>query len=255
MSEKIKVLKTTSGNAQITPPIIPVTVPIFTASFTAFIGGAADKYPFLYNDAKVLGLGPTMIVGEYADDFLDKTKQVRKATIKYYGYEEAYIGNTLTIKSKRSDNAFLDIQKFMQQYPKGQVNIIGHSLGGWNAAGLAEQLFKAKICQVNLLITIDPVGVFLSYTDNPLTRAQIYYWMPKPKFKKWISITCDPKKYDFDDGVADTGGQWETYPQRNATIFYRTKYSHAYFKSMMREQIYQGKSCEKILIEQLELVK
>lgn len=255
MNAQIKAKKTTSGIAQKTPPIVPVTVPIFTASFTAFIGGAADKYPFLYGDAKVPGLGPTGIVKEYREGFSVKNKQIKNSESQYYGYEEAYAGGSLTKKSTRPDNAFLDIQEFMQKHPKGQVNLVGHSLGGWNAAGLAEQLLKAKICQVNLLITIDPVGVILSYVDNPITRAQIYYWAPKPKVKKWISITCDPKNYVADDAIADAGGQWETYPQQNATIFHKTTYSHANFQSMMQETIYKGKSCEKMLIEQLELIK
>lgn len=143
----------------------------------------------------------------------------------------------------------------MKKHPKGQVNLVGHSLGGWNAAELAEELLDAKICQVNLLITIDPVGVILSYGDNPLSRAQIYYWMPKPKVKKWISITCDPKSYQADDAIADAGGQWEKYPKNNATIFHKTKHSHGSFQSMMQEKIHQNKSCEQILIEQLEVVK
>ncbi|WP_265732805.1 hypothetical protein [Acinetobacter pittii] len=51
--------------------------------------------------------------------------------------------------------------------------MVGHSLGGWNAAGLAEILHKNNICKVNVLITIDPVGEILSKIGlGSRTRAE-----------------------------------------------------------------------------------
>lgn len=225
-----------------------------TASFIAFIGGAADKYPFLKGDAKVEYLGPTEIVGDYSRYLLRvaNQKKLKKYTIKYYGYEEAYTSSS----KERPDNAFKDIEKFIQDNPKGMVNIVGHSLGGWNAAGLTSELEKKKICTVNLLITIDPVGVILSKSSaDRRVRAQIYFFMPKPHPTKWLSVSCDPKEYVLDDLVADLGGQWESYPKKYATIFHSTKYSHADFTAIMREKINENDSCESLLIKELEKVK
>ncbi|WP_180171809.1 lipase family protein [Acinetobacter sp. YH12023] len=250
-------VRTTMGNVNPTPPVVPVQLVVYTHSYTAFIGGASDKYSFAPNDLPIniggRGLGPNRFVGEYFDEFdLSQKKKFKNATIEYYGYEEAYTG--MKAGGKKLD-AFDNIKKFLEKNPNTQVNIIGHSLGGWNAAGLAAELVKKKICKVNLLITIDPVGTLLSYSALTPVRARIYFREPSPNCNYWISVTCEPKSYDSNDAVADSGGQWRDKPRERANVFYSTKYSHAEFKEMMKEKIFMGQSAEDMMFTQLKKIK
>ncbi|MEG1235544.1 MAG: lipase family protein, partial [Acinetobacter sp.] len=186
MSTEIQVysnlVRTTIGNVNPVPPVVPVQIARYTHSYTAFIGGASDKYSFAPNDLPIniggRGLGPNRFVGEYFDEFdFSEKKKFKNVTIEYYGYEEAYTG--MKAGGKKLD-AFDNIKKFLEKNPNTQVNIIGHSLGGWNAAGLAAELGRKKICKVNLLITVDPVGTLLSYSALSPAPARIYFREPSP---------------------------------------------------------------------------
>ncbi len=283
-------VKSTMGTVSPIPPVIPVNLSVFTQSFTAFVGGAADKYPFVYGDIKPPGvgnaLGPTEIVGSYAKGFDTGNKINLKA---YYGYEEAYCNRRVAMPiSSKKRNAFKEIVEVYKQNPSTQINIIGHSLGGWNSAGLVEELNKEGV-PVNLLITIDPVGVLLSKATpsvlaTPTVRAQIYLREPKPVASTWINVFCKPNNnviqdlkntiewkdgkpvwkgyspsattYTTDDVIADAGGQWDGYPKSKSNAFHQTKYSHAWFSKMMREKIanFDNKTPEQILKNELKKV-
>lgn len=258
-------IKKTTGTARETPPVIPVHVSKFTHSLNIFIGGAADKYPFTPADFPIgwdefRPIGPTRLVGDYViNNFPTIKGNSKNAFVKYYGYEEAYRSKNQEITSNinkiKKLNAYNDIKNFIKVNPLTQVNIIGHSLGGWNAAGLAEILHKEKICKVNLLITIDPVGEILSKIGFG-SRTSIYYNRPKPEFRWWISISCDPKIYELDnDLIADLGGQWSKYPSVNSSYYYVTKYSHADFRLMMQENIIGNTSAQDILSRELAKIK
>lgn len=228
-------------------------------SFTAFIGGAADKYSFAPGDIPINyegnTLGPTYIVGDYAKLMkVEIEKDFKNAFNEYYGYEEAFTGAIRNRKNKT--NAFEDIKKIVEENPNTQVNIIGHSLGGWNAAGLAQELGQKKICKVNLLITIDPVGTNLSWSAvTGVAAASIYFKTPKPNPNYWISITCDPETFSQDDSIAVSGGKWKTEPRARANIYHKTKFSHADFKYMMKEKIWENRSAEDLLLLQLGKIK
>ena len=285
----IDLIKTTIGSVKLAPNIVPVKLEIYEQSYTAFIGGAADKYPFVYGDIKPIGvgdaLGPTEIVGSYARGF--DTGNVKHMK-EYYGYEEAYNNRRVTKWSDpNKKNAFNDIVEVYKKNNATQINIIGHSLGGWNAAGLVTELNKEKI-PVNLLITIDPVGILLSKATvpgiltTPIVRAQIYLLEPKPNAKTWVNVFSNPDSitmkdiknivgwedgkpvwrgynpsstgYSLDDLIADAGGRWKGYPQSTSDTFYETKFSHAWFTKMMREIINDNKSAEMILKNELKQV-
>ncbi|UOG18279.1 triacylglycerol lipase [Acinetobacter sp. PK01] len=258
-------LKKAQGKVSQTPSVIPVHIPIYTHSLTIFIGGAADKYVFTPGDIPVgwgefRPIGPTFVVGNYVNNHFSKIKgNSKNAVVKYYGYEEAYISadQEITVNTNKSKklNAFKDIESFLKVNPQTQVNIIGHSLGGWNAAGLAEALYKKNICKVNLLITIDPVGVILSKIGIG-SRTSIYYSRPKPVFRWWISVSCDPKSYEWNnDLIADSGGQWSAYPSTNSSYYHVTNYSHADFRLMMQEKIIGNSSAQDVLSRELEKIK
>lgn len=250
-------VKSTVGNVNAMPNIVPVQLTVYTHSYTAFIGGASDKYSFAPNDISIningRGLGPNLFVGDYYVAFMKrKGASFKNIITQFYGYEEAFTGMKA---GKGKLNAFEDIKDFVKKNPNTQVNIIGHSLGGWNAAGLAAELVNKNICKVNLLITIDPVGKLLSYSAFTVARARIYFLTPSPTINYWISISCDPKDYDSNDGIADSGGQWRDIPKEKANIFYSTKYSHGQFSEMMKEKIFMGKSAEDMLCNELGKIK
>lgn len=66
---------------------------------------------------------------------------------------------------------------------------------------------------------------------------------------------CDPKSYDSNDAVADSGGQWRDVPKSKATLFDITKYSHADFDEMMNEKVLMNTSVEEGLLRELEKIK
>ncbi|ANC37279.1 MULTISPECIES: triacylglycerol lipase [Acinetobacter] len=260
-----ELLKKAHGKVSNVPPVIPVKLTTYTHSLTIFIGGAADKYVFTPGDVPVgwgdfRPIGPTYFVGNYVNNYFATIKGGSKnAFVKYYGYEEAYVSDTreLTVNTNKDKklNAFNDVKNFLKTYPQTQVNIVGHSLGGWNAAGLAEILHKNNICKVNVLVTIDPVGEILSKIGLG-SRTSIYYSRPKPVFNLWISISCDPKSYEWNnDLIADLGGQWSSYPSSNSSYYYVTRYSHADFRLMMQEKIVNNLSVQDILSKELSRIK
>nr|WP_299040670.1 hypothetical protein [uncultured Psychrobacter sp.] len=54
--------------------------------------------------------------------------------------------------------AFDNTKLFLSGNPTSTVNIVGHSLGGWQAAILAQQLNEVRCDAVDNLITLDPVS-------------------------------------------------------------------------------------------------
>lgn len=155
-----------------------------------FIGGASDKETYYGNPA-------TKIVEE-------KVKKKFDAIIKKEKIEKSYTGVYLGYNEVRGDD---DIENnVISEIPnKGNtaIYIIGHSLGGWNGAHLS-QILTAKGYNVDLLITLDPVGVGSTVTYI----SDIYWTIPKPKANYWIHISTFPEDYQFDDFIADFGGQW-----------------------------------------------
>ncbi len=178
--------------AYVSKQIKPVSIESKVASKKAiafFIGGASDKEPYYGNPA-------TEIVKEQVKDkFTDiiDSENIKSYKSYYLGYNEA-----------RGDE---DIQnKIIANIPNKEntaIYIIGHSLGGWNGAHLS-QILTDKGYNVDLLITLDPVGVGSTVTYI----SDIYWSTPKPKTNYWIHISTFPEDYRFDDFIADFGEQW-----------------------------------------------
>ena len=149
-----------------------------------FIGGAGDKRPYA-------GSGPNYNI-RYAKDPFDKKFQNSKSYDSYYlGYYELYPEEDIV----QSITSNINLQQ--------PVYLIGHSLGGWNAAHLSRILTENGY-NIEMLITLDPVGSDLIVN----TMSEIYLKKPQPKSKFWINIFVDPKSYDFSDFIADAGVQW-----------------------------------------------
>jgi pimeloyl-ACP methyl ester carboxylesterase len=182
-----------------------------------FIGGAGDKTPFL-------GVGPNGNIKEVMDKFIVKNNSVNYIPL-YRGYDEVY--GEANIK-----------KEVLSQIPdkRASIYIVGHSLGGWNAAHLS-QILTDKGCKVKMLVTIDPVGL-----DAIVNGSSKMYWAtPKPKADFWINIYVDPKNYNFPDFIADSGKRWK--PNTNSpNVFHTTSISHEDAEGIFIEKTSTGKS-------------
>ncbi len=161
---------------------------------TIFIGGAGDQSSFL-------GYGPTRIMGNHpellgvADRFF-----VRLGS---EGLDE----EVMIIGYDNINSSLSRILEIVRNNPNEQINIVGHSRGGWNGAQLAAMLSRncrvftdgsrAPIVVENL-ITLDPVQSSLFFPGSP----------PFPTVNNWINIEATPAAPDFSDTIADTGGRW-----------------------------------------------
>ncbi|UZA37681.1 hypothetical protein [Moraxella bovis] len=244
------------------------------ASFTAFVGGAMDKYKFSkerferYIPKKYEYLNnPTNIMLDCLTDFKKiLPRDVVNASFEYYGYEEAY-GN-YSIAKKYGDHLLLnlmsDIKEILKKEPKTQINLVGHSFRGWNVAGLAEELSKNKICKVNCLITIDPVGTRLSkilLTPTPMGfvgKADIYIFEPDPISNIWINVYSKPTTNDDSDIIADLGGRWYDDDTAKATYQVTSSAHHYQAQTMLISSKYfknNTHSASDILINELKKVR
>jgi len=155
-----------------------------------FIGGAADKNKY------AVFLGPTNIieldVKNGFDEMFDSFDSIDYTSI-YLGFEEVYEIKRITknVLNEIPDKSVVS------------VNIIGHSLGGWNGAHLSNILSSLGY-SVNTLITLDPVGQGIGVT----MVSNIYWEYPEPISLFWINTRCKPDKPDGTDRIAEDGKRW-----------------------------------------------
>lgn len=178
---------------------------------TFFIGGAGDKEPFY-------GSGATKIMEGVESNFNIKI-DFSQYQSKYLAYNEV----------KGENNIKNNILSQLPNKDGTQVNIVGHSLGGWNGAHLSDILTQ-KGYIINTLITLDPVGEGGGVT----TISDIHLLFPSPKAGFWVYIHTNPENYRADDLIADLGGQW--FPRKNKPhVTHTTKYSHGDANDMFNE--------------------
>lgn len=233
------------------------------ASFTAFVGGAGDKYEFFLPPLNTL-MPPTHIMGKCRDTFASSIRNIPHSQTKYYGYEEAYKDYSIGKKDNNQplDNLLSDIKNILQNEPKTQINLVGHSLGGWNVAGLAEELYDKKICTVNCLITLDPVGTWASKafvptdTDSPdaKIRTAIYVFEPNPVSNIWVNIYADPESNDISDVVANGGRRWHNDTMKKAKYDYTTQAHHGEADEMFTTKYFEDNtlSASDILLREIK---
>ena len=197
-----------------------------------FIGGAADKDTFLVQ-------GPNNNILS-CKNLIDKNiKNVVDYNSFYLDFREAYNDHINPLKTRFEQNILQNISK------ESSIFVVGHSLGGWNGAHLT-QILTDKGYKIETLITLDPVGINLSKTST----VPIYFTTPKPKYKFWINILASPKKPDDSDTVANLGGRWIM--SENPSLNIKMDINHADANSMFVKQIYKGKSCFDILLENIK---
>ena len=193
-----------------------------TAIATFFIGGAADKNRFW-----AIGPKTNLIRDRLLVRYLDTIKSTplgakelnRDFNSAHWGYDEM-------------DRLFQTIHALCKQKPGCKIRLIGHSLGGWQAAKMTSRLAQIGI-PTSLLITIDPVGIsyFMNFPGNETG-------LPRPVAAVWVNLLAEHTiEYALDDGVADAGVRWK--PARDnglkspPTFDIGTPYSHADVWQMM----------------------
>ena len=170
-----------------------------------FVGGAGDKTSFA-------GIEATNIMDHLKNEFLKRIDPKIKNSVitEYLGYEELFAPKIFN--------------KYIEKLPDNQrccINIIGHSLGGWNSAHFTNVL-KYKNYKVNTLITIDPVGI------KKLTSifTSIYSNYPIPFKETWINVLANPTENNASDEIAELGGRWKLTSKDNVDIFYDSSLNH-----------------------------
>ncbi|WP_392560911.1 hypothetical protein RHO12_06830 [Orbus sturtevantii] len=223
--------------------------------YILFIGGAADKEPFIWGSANLPfpKIKPHYTMGKLANLFrhnldLKLANIAEKSNQRYDEYYKIdYLSYTDVFFAELKNNPpshvtsltnlrYIDIKKNIGNNTK--VYIVGHSLGGWNGAHLSAILSRAGI-PVECLITLDPVGIGnheVHFIQSWVKKAQIYTYEPQPVSQCWFNIQAKhlhvAKKQvsgSFDDWVAWAGGQWliyRTYSTVEQQICEKTNFSH-----------------------------
>ena len=163
---------------------------------TFFIGGAADA-------SRYFGVGPNFIVRDYVKIPFDEIAPSHCQS-EYLGYDAIY----------GQQNIQNNILSCISNKEQTLINIVGFSLGGWNAAHLSEILTNQGYT-VDVLITLDPVGV----NTGVKLISKIYWHEPSPKANHWINVFTNPPSLTPDDLVARAGGQWIPPKSKNHTSY------------------------------------
>lgn len=201
-----------------------------------FIGGAGDKRPYA-------GSGPNGNIVSVLDEFTRKfTMEIKGGRIlagrshTYLGYYEIY-GDARIRKNV--------IQKL---HDKTQaIIIVGHSLGGWNGAWLADKL-SAMGYRVELLITLDPVGT----GRGVRAVSDIYNDIPAVEVGCWVNLGYSRNNLEIDNLVANAGGRFNPIGRRrplpnDPDINDKVDVDHAYTLAAMRLTTSSGVTAWKIL--------
>ncbi len=203
---------------------------------TFFIGGAADKNRFF------LAISPThllrnALVTRYFQAIttlpLGQAEVNQSFADAYFGYDEM-------------DQLFARIQELRKRMPTVKIRLLGHSLGGWQAAKMSTRLAGQGIMP-SLLVTLDPVGIayFMNFPGRETS-------LPRPEAALWLNVCANATNdYSTDDAIADAGVRWRPYRdtalKRKPNFDIGTPYSHADVWRMMTFPGANGKSAWQLL--------
>ncbi|WP_201587166.1 RHS repeat-associated core domain-containing protein [Psychrobacter sp. HII-4] len=204
--------------------------------YTIFIGGAGDHEHFIGGEK--FGLtGPTYNVknmrNEFVSSFLaghikasgytqDRAEYLAYRQARYYGYNEIHLALTYA-------------KIFLDNNPNSTLNIVGHSLGGWQAAHLAQQINEYRCSSVANLITLDPVGDSVRIH----AMANIEWSTPRPEAETWVNIRAEHlNDVSGNNIVANLGGQWDpTTDDQQPDYNYQLNTDHAFTRTMLTTNI------------------
>jgi pimeloyl-ACP methyl ester carboxylesterase len=123
------------------------------------------------------------------------------------------------------------IRAIRSQKQSEPINLIGHSLGGAQAAWAARYGGR----KINLLITIDPVGAM---RECPMTKNA----------NEWIDVNAlHSGGKNMSDYVSYAGGKWGFLADGRADVYIESPANHGDFREMMQTPGSDGLSVEQIL--------
>jgi len=204
-----------------------------------FIGGAGDKEAYA-------GTGPTNIIQLEVQNPFDSIITIQpQEQLNLNDYKSLYLGYNEAYKNKIASNIISELNKIAE--PKGlSINIIGHSLGGWNGAHLSQILTRSKY-KIEILITLDPVGT----KEGVTLVSDIYRPYPYSIYKYWINIQSSPTQYEADDYIAWLGGQWEP-DKEKPNNYIIVDYHHREASKMFTEKIAGNFDSSDILLAHIQ---
>jgi hypothetical protein len=170
-------------------------------SINLFIGGAGDFERFYV-------YGPRNFILKDVKIPFEKILEAQKIS----NYQSHY----LSYKDLKLDR----IWSLLPNPETCTINLIGYSFGGWNAAHFSKVL-NEKQYEVNVLITLDPVGV----KAQTVFKSDLFFGAPQPIAKQWINITSVSKKWCIDNFIAKIGGRWIPNMDSNV-VLHETNASH-----------------------------
>jgi hypothetical protein len=215
------------------------TEAFFKKTVALFIGGAGDKEAYA-------GTGPTNIIQLEVQNPFDSIITIQpQEQLNLNDYKSLYLGYNEAYKNKIASNIISELNKIAE--PKGlSINIIGHSLGGWNGAHLSQILTRSKY-KIEILITLDPVGT----KEGVTLVSDIYRPYPYPIYKYWINIQSSPTQYEADDYIAWLGGQWEP-DKEKPNNYIIVDYHHREASKMFTEKIAGNFDSSDILLAHIQ---
>ena len=132
--------------------------------------------------------------------------------------------------------AFDNTKLFLSANPTAMANIVGHSLGGWQAAHLAQQINTIRCGAMDNLITLDPVGTRARNFGVSINKE--FPTLTAKDYSKWVNVRAEREGIftGGDNWIANLGGQWDPSAQ-NPTFNYELDASHADANGLLTSQI------------------
>ncbi|MBW6398701.1 alpha/beta hydrolase [Roseomonas sp. HJA6] len=117
--------------------------------------------------------------------------------------------------------------------PGTRVVVVGHSWGADTAAQIVDRLAREGR-PIDMLVTVDPVGPFLS--DDFFRRV-------RAGAREWINVNAaDRNPSNPSNQIAELGGQYGQRPQRFASQHFDAPFAHGDFEAMIKRILPDGRN-------------
>lgn len=252
--------------------------------YVLFIGGAADKEPFLWGNINLplVKRWPHFQTYHIARRFhfrlhnylksqwhLSSPLLKRYYRCDYLSYSEIFYPEVrryrpYAVPACLHSPAFNRLRQNIGKYT--QVFIVGHSLGAWNGAHLTH-LLAAHGIRCRFLVTLDPVGYGnhdVRVVSHLMRQAQIYSYEPIPITENWINIRgfhirLSQKQYSkaWENWVSWAGGQWlitNSQPESHLLANEATTLGHHNGEKMFNYPTSLGYSADKALQKEISAI-